>query len=40
MVPTNPALAARLFPSDDVWWSQNLEWVASRFKKWQLGVQA
>jgi putative spermidine/putrescine transport system substrate-binding protein len=40
MVPTNPALAARLFPSNDVWWSQNLEWVASRFKKWQLGVQA
>jgi putative spermidine/putrescine transport system substrate-binding protein len=39
-IPTNPILAEKLFASDDVWWSQNLEAVASRFKKWQLGVAA
>jgi putative spermidine/putrescine transport system substrate-binding protein len=39
LTPTNPALAEKLFPADDVWWSQNLEQVAARFKKWQLGVQ-
>jgi putative spermidine/putrescine transport system substrate-binding protein len=39
-IPTNPVLAEKLFPSDDVWWSQNLKMVASRFKKWQLGVKA
>jgi len=32
-------VAEKLFPSDDVWWSQNLEQVSTRFKKWQLGVQ-
>ncbi len=39
MVPTNPALAAKLFPSDDVWWAENLEAVSTRFKKWQLGIR-
>ena len=40
LVPTNPAVAEKLFPADDVWWSQNLEQVATRFKKWQLGIQS
>ena len=40
LVPTNPVLADRLFPSNDVWWSENLEQVSTRFKKWQLGVTA
>lgn len=39
-IPTNPALAEKLFPADDVWWSQNLEAVAARFRKWQLGIAA
>jgi len=39
LVPTNPAVAEKLFPANDVWWSRNLEQVATRFKKWQLGVQ-
>jgi len=39
LIPTNPVVAEKLFPSDDVWWSQNLEQVSTRFKKWQLGVQ-
>ncbi len=37
-VPTNPVLADKMFASDDVWWSQNLEQVSLRFRKWQLGV--
>lgn len=40
IIPTNPVLADKLFPSDDVWWSENLETVATRFKKWQLGIKA
>jgi len=40
LVPTNPAVAEKLFPADDVWWSQNLEQVVTRFKKWQLGIQS
>jgi len=40
LVPTNPAVAEKLFPANDVWWSQNLEQVATRFKKWQLGIQS
>ncbi len=39
VIPTNPILAEKLFPADDVWWSQNLETVAARFKKWQLGIK-
>jgi putative spermidine/putrescine transport system substrate-binding protein len=38
VIPTSPALANKLFPSDDVWWAQNLETVSARFKKWQLGI--
>jgi putative spermidine/putrescine transport system substrate-binding protein len=38
LVPTNPKLAAKLFPANDVWWADNLERVATRFRKWQLGV--
>jgi len=39
LIPTNPVVAEKLFASDDVWWSRNLELVSTRFKKWQLGVQ-
>jgi putative spermidine/putrescine transport system substrate-binding protein len=40
LVPTSPALAAKLHGSDDVWWADNLVPVAQRFKRWQLGLAA
>ena len=39
VIPTNPVLSEKLFPADDVWWSKNLQPVAARFKKWQLGIE-
>jgi putative spermidine/putrescine transport system substrate-binding protein len=40
LVPTSPALAAKLYRPDDDWWAQNLEPVAARFRRWQLGVSS
>ena len=38
LVPTSPVLAAELHQPDDAWWADNLEPVAQRFRRWQLGV--
>jgi putative spermidine/putrescine transport system substrate-binding protein len=35
-LPTNPALARRVFFRDDAWWADNLEKTSIRFKQWLL----
>jgi putative spermidine/putrescine transport system substrate-binding protein len=36
ILPTNPALANKVFIKDDTWWAANLDKTVQHFKEWQL----
>jgi putative spermidine/putrescine transport system substrate-binding protein len=36
ILPTNPALADKVFIKNDAWWAANLEKTTQKFKEWQL----
>ena len=39
-VPTGPILSKTLFRPDNDWWAAHMVQVSTRFKEWQLGIQA